>query len=100
MPISTGRASDLYKALAANEDFPGAPIDVIELQCNDSPGTETEMGEKKKNCVITTARCRLPVGNCEGWATPSGVRYLGIADRRQLATVGMEGDKSSFSSPC
>ena len=55
----------MHQALAANEDFPGAPINIVELQCNDLPSTETETGEEKKNCMVATTRCRVPITTVE-----------------------------------
>ena len=55
----------MQQALAANKNFPGAPINVIELQGNNLPGAKAEAGEEKKNRVVAATRCRVPVTAAE-----------------------------------
>jgi hypothetical protein len=48
----------VQQTLTANEDLAGPPVEVIELESNDFPSTETEAGEQEKDGVIAAAgRC-------------------------------------------
>jgi hypothetical protein len=37
--------------LAANQDFAGSPVDVLELETDDFPGAKTQTGEEEKDGV-------------------------------------------------
>ena len=55
----------VQQTLTKNEDLASPPVDIIELESNDFPSTETEAGEQEKDRVIAAAGRRLTVAATE-----------------------------------
>jgi hypothetical protein len=89
----------MKQPLAANHDFAGSPVDVIELESRDLTAAETETGEQKKDGVVAAAVRRATVAGLQHAFDFLWGQVLGPVDSRRSATVGTEAAKSAWSSP-
>jgi hypothetical protein len=53
------------QSLAANKDFAGSPVDVLELESDHFPGAKTKTGEEKKDGIVAAAHPRAAVARLE-----------------------------------
>ena len=82
----------MQQSLTANEQLPGSPVKVIELEGHYLSGTQAEAGQQEKDGVIAAAGGGLTVAGAEYTFNLVGAQVLGYGGQ---APVGDGGHRKS-----